>query len=337
MEEPSQEQLKDQIDELIRTIPDLSQIKLRDIRVSLEEHFKCSLISRKQLIREILQTTIQENADQLSAQLHIEQKRKVRPRSKLANDDAFEYDDDAWNEDIESPEDEGSDYSETKRMRRDKRKDRKKKKRARRSRGESLQDEKDEDWTPHRRPATRHRGTARSGFMAPQTLSDELAAICKAEQLPRPHVVRAVWAYVKEHQLQDPSDRKYILCDEALRKVFGEARISGFGMNKVISQHLSKVGAPPAEHPAAAETTGAEAEAKAHAEAEECMDVVHPTEAEAATVTTTPAAAPDATETKAEAEAERGRGEARSRLVGTRNRTDCACGGEPDRPYQEYH
>ena len=40
--------------------------------------------------------------------------------------------------------------------------------------------------------------------------------------MPRPEAVKRIWAYVKEHGLQDPDDRRYILCDENMKPVFGD-------------------------------------------------------------------------------------------------------------------
>lgn len=42
------------------------------------------------------------------------------------------------------------------------------------------------------------------------------------KQMPRPEAVKRIWAYVKEHGLQDPEDRRYILCDDNMRPVFGD-------------------------------------------------------------------------------------------------------------------
>lgn len=38
--------------------------------------------------------------------------------------------------------------------------------------------------------------------------------------------------------LQDPSDKSFILADDALKGLTGEARFKGFGFAKLIKQHL---------------------------------------------------------------------------------------------------
>jgi chromatin remodeling complex protein RSC6 len=40
--------------------------------------------------------------------------------------------------------------------------------------------------------------------------------------------------------LQDPADRRYILCDEELKKIFTRDRVNSFAMNRDLSAHLTK-------------------------------------------------------------------------------------------------
>jgi upstream activation factor subunit UAF30 len=51
-------------------------------------------------------------------------------------------------------------------------------------------------------------------------------------------VVSKVWDYIKSHNLQNPKDRREILADDKLRKVFGKDRVTMFEMNKHLTQHL---------------------------------------------------------------------------------------------------
>jgi upstream activation factor subunit UAF30 len=41
--------------------------------------------------------------------------------------------------------------------------------------------------------------------------------------------------------LQDPSDKRQIICDEAMRNVFKTDKVHMFTMNKVINTHLYPV------------------------------------------------------------------------------------------------
>lgn len=77
-----------------------------------------------------------------------------------------------------------------------------------------------------------------TAFNKPQVLSHSLAQFIGTDLCSRPEVVKRIWAFVKERDLQDPKDKRYILCDESLKTVFGKARVSMFEMNKILSKHL---------------------------------------------------------------------------------------------------
>ena len=69
--------------------------------------------------------------------------------------------------------------------------------------------------------------------------SKELAAVVGADPLPRGEVVSKVWAYIKQHDLQDPKNRREILADSKLEPVFGKKRVTMFEMNKHLARHLT--------------------------------------------------------------------------------------------------
>jgi chromatin remodeling complex protein RSC6 len=56
-------------------------------------------------------------------------------------------------------------------------------------------------------------------------LSDELSAVLERKYMKRSDVVKAMWAYFREHNLMDPKDKRYALIDERMRPVFGTKRI----------------------------------------------------------------------------------------------------------------
>jgi chromatin remodeling complex protein RSC6 len=85
------------------------------------------------------------------------------------------------------------------------------------------------------------RPTGSTGFNQPFLLSKPLSRLLDGTtELSRPQVVKQIWAYIKANDLQDPSDRRSIVCDEKLLAVFKKPRLSCFGMNKVLSDHLMK-------------------------------------------------------------------------------------------------
>lgn len=82
--------------------------------------------------------------------------------------------------------------------------------------------------------------TANSAFMKSMTISDELAAVVGKGPMPRSEVVKALWVYIKKHDLQDPANKRNIVADDNLKKVFGGKEVvSMFEMTKLVSKHLS--------------------------------------------------------------------------------------------------
>ena len=82
-------------------------------------------------------------------------------------------------------------------------------------------------------------GNAPNALQKPLQPSAELAAIVGSEPLARGEVVSKVWEYIRKNNLQNPANKREIVADEALKKVFGKDKATMFEMNKVFSQHLS--------------------------------------------------------------------------------------------------
>lgn len=47
-----------------------------------------------------------------------------------------------------------------------------------------------------------------------------------------------MWEHIRQHELQDPADKRHIICDEPMRAVFKQDRIHMFTMTKILSQNL---------------------------------------------------------------------------------------------------
>lgn len=76
--------------------------------------------------------------------------------------------------------------------------------------------------------------------MKPLTVSSDLAAVVGKGPMPRSEVVKALWVYIKKHNLQDPANKRNINADANLKKVFGgKAVVNMFEMTKLVSKHLS--------------------------------------------------------------------------------------------------
>ena len=98
---------------------------------------------------------------------------------------------------------------------------------------------------------------ANSAFMKPMHVSSELAAVVGKGPMPRSEVVKKLWMYIKGDayedesgkkgsplrkgpSLQDPSNKRNINADAALKAVFGgKATVNMFEMTKLVSKHLS--------------------------------------------------------------------------------------------------
>ena len=55
-------------------------------------------------------------------------------------------------------------------------------------------------------------------------LSKELQAVTGAPELSRPEVTKALWVYIKKHNLQDPKNKRLIVPDAKLTAVFGSPK-----------------------------------------------------------------------------------------------------------------
>merc|ERR1712098_873800 len=83
----------------------------------------------------------------------------------------------------------------------------------------------------------------KTGIQMPLDVSAELAKIIgtgKGEQVSRPQVVKKLWAYLKEKNLQDPENKQWFTPDKAMQGIFGSERIKCFSMTKYLKEHLTK-------------------------------------------------------------------------------------------------
>jgi len=75
--------------------------------------------------------------------------------------------------------------------------------------------------------------------MRPLRPSAALAAIVGAEPLPRTEAIKRLWDYIKARNLQNPANKRNILCDDALKAVMGKGEVTMFEMTGLVSRHLS--------------------------------------------------------------------------------------------------
>ncbi|KAI1717940.1 SWIB/MDM2 domain-containing protein [Ditylenchus destructor] len=78
----------------------------------------------------------------------------------------------------------------------------------------------------------------KSAFSRICVLSDDLTNIIGKRYMKRADVVKAMWAYFREHDLMDPKDRRMVILDEPLKTIFNGKRIQAFGMMKGLKNHI---------------------------------------------------------------------------------------------------
>jgi len=81
-----------------------------------------------------------------------------------------------------------------------------------------------------------------TGLQKPLDISAALAKVIgtkKGEQVSRPQVVKKLWAYLKEKELQDPENKQWFTPDDLMKPIFGSERQKCFGMSKHLKEHLT--------------------------------------------------------------------------------------------------
>ncbi|CAN6479212.1 unnamed protein product [Victoria cruziana] len=56
--------------------------------------------------------------------------------------------------------------------------------------------------------------------------------------MTRTQIVKQLWAYIRKNNLQDPSNKRKIICNDALRVVFETDCTDMFKMNKLLAKHI---------------------------------------------------------------------------------------------------
>ena len=76
-------------------------------------------------------------------------------------------------------------------------------------------------------------------FMKALTPSATLAEIVGNKPLPRTQVVSKIWDYIKKHNLQNPKNKRNIIADDKLAKLFGKKEVTMFELAGIVGKHLS--------------------------------------------------------------------------------------------------
>ncbi|XP_074571284.1 uncharacterized protein LOC141827853 [Curcuma longa] len=91
-------------------------------------------------------------------------------------------------------------------------------------------------------------------------VSPELQPIVGEAAMSRTEIVKQLWAYIRKNNLQDPNNKRKIICNDELRRVFETDSTDMFKMNKLLAKHIlpldcAKETAPEIKRLKAEETT----------------------------------------------------------------------------------
>jgi chromatin remodeling complex protein RSC6 len=65
-----------------------------------------------------------------------------------------------------------------------------------------------------------------------------LSVVVGAVPMQRTEVISKIWVYIKGHNLQDANNRRKIIADDNLRKIFGKSEFTLFEMAQLVNKHL---------------------------------------------------------------------------------------------------
>lgn len=68
------------------------------------------------------------------------------------------------------------------------------------------------------------------------TFSEPLANLTGHASLSRPQAVKKLWEHIKAENLQNPEDKREILCDSPMKAIFHADKINMFKMNKLLGR-----------------------------------------------------------------------------------------------------
>ncbi|KAL8204402.1 hypothetical protein R6Q57_010025 [Mikania cordata] len=90
--------------------------------------------------------------------------------------------------------------------------------------------------TPRRKKLVRS-----SGILKPSPISPVLAHFLGVSESARTEAVKKIWEYIRSNELQNPTNKKEIICDEKLKTIFdGKDRVGFLEIAKLLTPHFGK-------------------------------------------------------------------------------------------------
>jgi len=71
------------------------------------------------------------------------------------------------------------------------------------------------------------------------TPTNGMDAVVGAAPLPRTEVIKKLWEYIEAHNLQNPANKRNILCDAKLLAILGKPEVTMFELTGLAGKHLS--------------------------------------------------------------------------------------------------
>ncbi|KAG2304170.1 hypothetical protein Bca52824_032821 [Brassica carinata] len=84
-------------------------------------------------------------------------------------------------------------------------------------------------------------GKEGKGILKTVPVSKSLASFAGESELSRATAVKKVWEHIKSNNLQNPENRKEIICDDKLKTIFeGKDKVGFTEIAKLLSPHFPK-------------------------------------------------------------------------------------------------
>ena len=83
------------------------------------------------------------------------------------------------------------------------------------------------------------RSFATNGLQVAYKITPELSTmLSKVTTTSRPAAVKGIWMYIKANSLQNPENKREIVCDENMKEAFGVERMGMFELAKHMNPHF---------------------------------------------------------------------------------------------------
>lgn len=96
----------------------------------------------------------------------------------------------------------------------------------------------EDDESVHQELSSKKKG---GGFLKPCQLAPSLSKFLSCDILPRTEVIKKLWEYIRENDLQNPKDRREIICDAKLQDLLKRKKVTMFKMNKILAPMMKAV------------------------------------------------------------------------------------------------